>query len=355
MEPFWTEHFLLPHQGHRGCQAVADALERAREQVAEMVGSEAYEIVFTGGATEANNLAIRGTTLQYPNGHIIVSQLEHDSVWHTAIGLREAGWTVDLVHPDQHGVLAVETIEDLLRPDTRLVCLQAVNAVLGTFQPVREVADICHSRGIPVHCDMSQVFGKSPLRVQDLRADTAAISGHKLYGPKGVGALYVRRGLQLFPVSSGESGEMGLRPGSENVPGWIGLGAAARLASRASVEATSRLQELRDRFLTQISEQLDGRVHLVCGENPNRLANTALIRLPGDANKIVRMARQLVLALPRSAAPADEITRCLRAVGASDREIASCCRVSVGLTTSQEQIDRAADLLAEACEIVCPL
>lgn len=347
MEPFWSEHFLLPGQNHPGCHAVAEAIERARDGVAEMVGCEAFEIVFTGGGTESNNIAIFGVANRYAPGHIVISALEHESVWNTARSLESRGWMVDVAWPRPDGVVDVSEIERHLRDDTRLVCLQAANSVLGTIQPVCEVADLCHGRNVPVHCDAVQLFGKMPVDIASLRADTVAISGHKFYGPKGVGALFVRRGFSLTPLMFGEMREMGLRPGSENVPGWIGLGAAAKLASRCAGDAAIRMGELRDRFVFRLGDQIAPQPTLLC-ETADRLPNTATIELPGDAARVARTARQLVVATPRSSAPADEMTRCLQAIGLSPQRIGRCLRVSFGWTTSQEQTDRAADLMAEA-------
>lgn len=350
MEPFWSEHFMLPGQAHRGSRPIADALQQARQHVAEMVGCEAFEIVFTGGGTEANNLGVLGLANRSVPGRVIVSVLEHESVWNAAKSLEDRGWKIDLAMANEHGVVTAEEVERLLRPDTRLVCLQAANPVLGTCQPVRDVADLCHSRGVPVHCDAVQMCGKMPLEAGQLRADTVAISGHKFYGPKGVGALYVRRGYPLSPVAYGETCEMGLRPGTENVCGWIGLGAAAMLAGRCAAEAGARMGELKQRFLERISHQIVPIPKLLCDETLC-LPNTMLLELPGEANRIVRTARQLAIATPQSSSPADEMTRCLQAIGLPAERIRRCCRISFGWITSQDQVDLAADILAEASDL----
>lgn len=341
---------MLPGQGHRGSRPIADALQQARQYVAELLGCEAFEIVFTGSGTEANNLGVLGLANRCIPGHIIVSVLEHESVWNAAKSLENRGWTIDIAQANQRGVVTAAEIESLLRSDTRLVCLQAANPVLGTCQPVRDVSDLCHSRGVPVHSDAVQICGKMPLEISQLRADTVAISGHKFYGPKGVGALYVRRGYPLSPVTFGENCEMGLRPGSENVCGWIGLGAAAMLAGRCAAEAGARMGELKQRFLERISQQIFPEPKLLCGETLC-LPNTLLVELPGEANRIIRTARQLAIATPQASAPVDEMTRCLKAIGLPAERIRRCCRISFGWTTSQEQVDRAADILAEANDL----
>ncbi|WP_153555332.1 cysteine desulfurase family protein [Roseimaritima sediminicola] len=347
MQPYWAEHFLLPDQEHHGSRAIAEGLERAREGVAEMIGCDAFEIVFTDGGTEANNLAVLGLATDCPPGHMLISELEHDSVWNAARSLQRAGWDIEAVPCGSDGVVVAEEFTVRLRTNTRLACLQAANPVLGTLQPVREVAEACHAEGVLVHCDASQMFGKLPVDISRLRADTLSISGHKFYGPKGTGALYVRRGLVVRPIRFGESREMGVRPGTENVPGLVGLGTAAQLAARCAVEAADRLSELTDRFVFRLRDTIDPAVEVACETSP-RLPNTVTLILPTAAHHLQRVASPLIVATAQSAAPADEMTRCLAAIGMAPPQIRGALRVSIGWTTSQEQIDRAADLIAEA-------
>ncbi len=349
MQPFWATHFMLPGQEHPHAQAVSEALESAREGVAMLAGCDPFEIVFTGGGTEANNLAVLGLCRKRKPGHVLVSQLEHDSVLSAAMSLASEGWEIEVFPCEIDGVVDPNRLESLLRNDTRLVCLVAASAVLGTIQPVREVADICHNRGIPVHCDATQVFGKGSVDVTQWRVDTASISGHKFYGPKGTGALYVRRGLLLAPILYGETREMGLRPGAENIPGCVGLGAAASLAARCSADARDNLVQLRDRFIDGLRETMSPAPILLC-ELSQRLSNTLAIEMPGDAKRLQRNARQLVVATARSDSPADEFTRSLGAIRRNDAQTGRTIRVSMGWTTSREQADRAIQLLAEAWE-----
>ncbi|WP_372721335.1 cysteine desulfurase family protein [Novipirellula sp.] len=382
MQPYWATHFMLPGQEHSQAQAVGESLEQARESVAAMVGCDPFEIVFTSGGTEANNLAICGQLKTMPSPrlpgadvssakrshpiqsvlesgskavagrrHVLVSELEHDSVLGAALSLCADGVDVERVPCQENGVVDPAQVESMLRSNTRLVCLQLANPVLGTLQKVREVADICHNRGVSVHCDATQAFGKLPVEVSQLRADTVSISGHKFYGPKGSGAIYVRRGLHLSPICHGEPREMGLRPGAENVPGCIGLGAAAHLASRCESEVSDNFAELSDRFLNGLESSLGKSPILLASESP-RIANTMAIEMPCDAGLIQKAARQLVFATAQSAEPPDEITRSLKAIGRTETQIRRTIRVSLGWTTSRDQIDRAVSLLADACDTV---
>ena len=341
---------MLPGQGHAHAQAISEALENAREGLALLVGCEPFEIVFTGGGTESNNLAVIGVLSGQPAGHVIVSSLEHDSVIAAANSLGSA-WEIECVDCEPNGVVDPQLIESRLRPDSRLVCLQAANPVLGTLQPIREVADICHTRGVHIHCDATQVFGKLPIDARQLRADTMAVSGHKFYGPKGSGGLYVRRGLEISPIAFGEPREMGLRPGPENVPGCVGLGAAASLAGKCSADASDNLSELRDRLVKGLIASVDPATSVLCGDAA-RIPNTVAFELSCEAKRIQQAARKLAFATAQSDSPPDEMTRALRAIGRSDSQIARTIRVSIGWTTSRDQIDRAVEMLAEAFDVI---
>ncbi len=341
---------MLPGQEHPHAKAINEALEHAREGLALLAGCDPFEIVFTGGGTEANNLAVLGSLRKHEGGHVLTSVLEHDSVLAALASLDSNRWEVEQVPCDSSGLVDPDSFNQRLRDDTRLACLQLANPVLGTIQPVREVADSCHNRGVHLHCDATQAFGKIPVSAMALRADTISISGHKFYAPKGSGAIYVRRGLSIAPISYGEPREMGLRPGPENIPYCVGIGAAASLAGRCCEDAGDSLAALRNRFVERVMDALPGSAIDLCSDR-DRLPNTTAIELPLDAKRIQRTARSLVMATAQSESPADEFTRALRAVGRSDSQIQKTVRISLGWTTSQEQVDRASDLLVEACEL----
>jgi cysteine desulfurase len=349
MQPFWSMHFMLPGQEHPYAQAIGESLENARESVAMLVGCEPFEIVFTGGGTESNNLAIMGMLSQGAPAHLLLGALEHQSVLGVGERLASAGWNVSTVPCRTDGRIDPEQFASLIRKETRLACLQLANPVLGTIQPVREIAEACHRRGVMLHCDATQAFGKIAVDAAQLGADTIAISGHKFYGPKGSGALYVRRGLSLAPITFGEPREMGLRPGAENIPACIGLGAAAGLAARGANDAEANLLELRERLVNGILSSINPSPKILCSTAP-RLPNTLAIEFPVSARQIQRTARQLAVASSQSSTPPDEITGALREVGCSDSQIGRTIRLSVGWTTTRDQVDRAVELLADACD-----
>lgn len=349
MQPFWSTHFLLPGQEHPRAQVIGESLESARECVSMLIGCEPFEVVFTCGGTESNNLAILGALARRTPAHLLVGALEHQSVIGAASRLAESGWHVESVPAEVDGRIDPQRLASMIRRDTQLACMQLANPVLGTIQPVRELAEVCHKRGVLLHCDASQAFGKISVDASLLEADTIALSGHKFYGPKGSGALYIRRGLSLAPIAFGEPREMGLRPGPENVPACIGLGAAATLAARGTGDVETHLSELRDRLINGIESNINPVPKIVCETAP-RLPNTVTMELPVSARKVQRIAREVVAATPQSNSPPDEMTRVLREVGCSDSQIGRTMRLSVGWTTTRDQIDRAIAVLADACD-----
>lgn len=368
MQAYWSTHFMLPSQSHAHAAAVGEAIESARENVSMLLGCDPFEVVFTSGGTEANNLGVLGAAMishagsdpydtspgfpfrdDVPPPHALVSEVETESVIAAANHLRLLGWRVNCVPSDSQGVVSVEAFASRFEPTTRLVCLQLANPVLGTIQPIRKLADRCHSRGIRIHCDGTAAVGRIPIDVHALRVDTLSLTAHKFYGPKGSGVLYVRRGLDMHPISFGESREMGLRAGSENVPGIVGLGAAAALTARCVDEAQATLRELCERLIQGLRKTLDGRIELL-SEHVERLPSTVAIDLGTEAKRIQKSARQLVVAAAQSKSPPDDFTRILRAAGRTEPQIGRTLGFSVGWTTSREQIDRAVDLIAEAYE-----
>lgn len=349
MQPYMNHHFFLPSQQHPLCGAVNESLEQARESVSFLVGCDAFEIVFTGSGTEANNLAILGATQDERPGHILVSSVEHESVILAAESLLGRGWQVEQVPCGSLGQIDPESVAQRLREDTVLVCIQLANPVTGTVQPISQIADVCHKRGVRLHCDATQAFGKIAVDAVTLGADTMSISGHKFYGPRGSGALYLRGGLKLSPISYGESREMGLRPGPENIPAWVGMGVAASLVSRCIDEVETTFQELQERFINGMNYSLGEAVFLGVGDVP-RLPNTLCVELPVPASRVQEIARDLVVRAAEASLPPCEMTRVLTAAGRSPEQIARTLQISLGWTTSREQIDRAVEELAGACD-----
>ena len=349
MRPFWGEHFYLPGQEHPHAQATTESLENAREQLSFLVGCDPFELVYTSGGTEANNLGILGATADLPPGHVLCTPVETEEVDRTLARLAKQGWTIEALPCDEYGRVSPQTFASRLRSETTLACVQLANPTLGTIQPVSEISELCRKRGVHLHCDASQGFGKISVDACELGADTLALSGHKFYGPKGTGALYIRRGLRIAPITYGEPREMGLRAGSENVPGYIGLGTAAAMAARCASDAQNTYTTHLHRLLSGLQSSLNGGV-LSLSDETNSLPNTVCLELPVAARDAQRRGRDLVFTTGRSSNPPDEMTRVLRAVGRTESQIARTVAISLGWTTSRDQIDRTVELLAEACD-----
>ncbi len=278
MLPFFSEGYGNPSELHRLGRVARAAVDEARARVAAALGAGEKEIVFTSGGTEADNLALLGYLRGSPPGHLIVSAVEHPAVMEPARALERAGWAVDRVPVDAWGVVDRDAYEQAFRSETRLVSIMLANNVVGTIQPVAELARIAHARGAVFHTDAVQAVGALPVDVCDLGVDLLSLSGHKLYGPKGVGALYVKRGTRLTPIVHGGGQERRLRSGTENVPGVVGLGEAMTLATEAMPEARPRVEALRDEIVRRLHESVPDVTLL---GHPTR-------RLPGNVAITVR-------------------------------------------------------------------
>lgn len=235
------------------------ALDEARAKVAALVGAETDEIIFTASATESNNLAVKGMALanRKKGKKILFSEIEHYSIMHQADFLRGLGFEVDFVGVDEYGVVRMEDLKQKTTPDTFLVSVMHANLEIGTVQPIAEIARFCKERGILFHSDGAATCGNMPVDVKELGVDAMTISGHQFYGPKGAGALYLRRGVPMRPVLNGGFQEMGFRAGTENIPAIVGLGEASRLAKEEMTERVGRLTGLGKRLMSGIGETVD--------------------------------------------------------------------------------------------------
>jgi cysteine desulfurase len=254
MAPYWSAVFGNSESAHAFGQAAANALERARQTVADVLGCRPAEIVFTGSGSEADNLALHGVAwaarCSGRGNHIVTTPVEHHAVGRTADQLRDLfGFEVTHVPVDGCGRVDPDDVAAAIRPDTILVSVMTANNEVGTVQPVAEIGRICRERGVPFHSDAVQAAGRLPLNVKDLNVDLMALSAHKFYGPKGVGLLYVRRDTPFVSLLTGGDHERGRRPGTVNVAGAVGLATALRLAEEEREAETTRLQRLRDRLI----------------------------------------------------------------------------------------------------------
>ncbi|MBW3596744.1 MAG: cysteine desulfurase [Planctomycetes bacterium] len=355
MLPFLAEHFGNPSSTHALGRACREAIEDARSRIAALLGTDPDEIVFTSGGTESNNVAIKGVMLREPpsaGGHLVISAIEHPAVTAPAGWLREWGYGVTVVPCNRQGVVEPERIAEALRPQTRLVSIMHANNETGVVQPIRRIAEICRRAGVLLHTDAAQSVGKIRTHVDELGVDLLTLAGHKVYAPKGIGALYIRSGVAVDPVIHGAGQEAGLRPGTENVPYIVGLGQAALLAHKSLDRSTERMASLRDLLARRLSDPI-GPELTINGDGAERLPNTLSVSFPGVVGgELLGRIPELYAstgAACHSDAP-EHISATLAAMGLSAEQARGTIRLSVGWYTSEEEIDRAADLLLGAWE-----
>jgi cysteine desulfurase len=347
MTPFLTGGFGNPSSTHAEGRRAKSALEKARKRVARCLGSSTAELVFTSGGSESNNLAIRGLVEARGGGHVITSAVEHPAVLEVVLSLETEGRiALTIVGVDRFGRVDPGTVTAALRDDTVLVSLMLANNEVGTLQPLREVADLCRERGVAIHTDAAQAVGKVAVNVTDLGVDLLSVAGHKLYAPKGVGALYVREGVEIMPQIRGASHERGRRAGTENVLLTVGLGTACELAQHEIAGEQERLNDLRGRLAAGLRAGCEDLVEH--GHPEDRLPNTLSVAFPGrDAGALLGGLAEDLAASAGSAchSGATMISYVLQAMGVEPELARATVRLSLGRFTTEEEIDRAVELI----------
>jgi len=280
MLPYFEEHFGNPSCLHDWGDAARQAIEEARVQVAALVGAESEEIIFTSSGTESNNFAIKGIALaqQSKGKHIVLSAIEHFSVLHSARTLEKMGFELTLVPVDKFGVVDPDDVKKSLRKDTVLVSIMFANGEVGTIEPIKEIARVTKEVSIPFHTDAIAAAGALPVNVKELGVDALSLTANQFYGPKGAGALYVRRGVRIMPLLDGGVQEGGRRAGTEDIPAIVGLGKAAELARINMKSRVMQLTPLRDRLINELPAGID---HIIATGHPTN-------RLPGNASFCIR-------------------------------------------------------------------
>jgi len=350
MLPWLRESFGNPASAHGHGRAAAEAVDTARRQIADLVGCSGSEVVFTSGATEANNLALKGAVESAPTGRnrILVAATEHKSVLDTAAWIRDQGHSVDLVSVGRDGVVDLAAMHAIVGPDVAVVSVMLANNETGVISPIADVCALARSVGALTHTDASQAVGKIPVDVRALDVDLASVSSHKLYGPQGVGALYVRRRTILAPLLHGGGHERGLRSGTLNVPGIVGFGAAADIAARRLDSDAPRFRYLIGLLRSQLAAAVPT-VQVVAldpdtGTEPDALSNTLNVRFPGvDAEALIANTPRVAVSTGSACsafmpAPSHVLLAML-----GDPDAASeCIRFSVGRATTEADVLEAA-------------
>lgn len=349
MLPFLRDHFGNPSSSHVLGRAARGAVGRAREQVAALIGSDPDEIFFTSGGTESNNLAVRGVAeARSDRRHLVTSVIEHPAAAAPCAWLERQGWRVTRAGVDADGRVAVGQVVAALSTETALVTIMHANNETGVLQPVRAVADASRQAGATVHTDAAQSVGKVPVDVGALGVDLLSIAGHKVYAPKGVGALYVRRGTPLQPFVLGAGHEGGLRPGTENVASIVGLGVACERARLDLASESARVRALRDRLWHELSEGVPGLA--LNGLSSERLPNTLSVRFPRVSGSALLDAVPSLAASTGSACHAghEEASAVVVAMSIPAREALGTIRLTLGRGTTEAEVRRAAQALAES-------
>ena len=342
---------MVPHLGgrrgnpsslHAFGGSAREELELARERVASLIGASPGEIVFTSGGTESDDLAIFGLARSAgaDQRHAVVSCVEHAAVRESAKRLQSEGFEVTWIGVDEDGLVDTARFAASLRPDTALAAVVWANNEVGTVEPVLELADICAEGRVPFHADAVQAAGRVPIDVSEVPVSTLALSGHKLYGPQGIGALYVREGVSLEPIVYGGGQEKGLRSGTENVAGIAGLGEAARLAGEEMDDRVAHERDLRDRIMVAMAEIPDVSVN---GHSERRLSNNVHLTVAGvEAESLVLYLDSLGYAIGSGSACSSgghKASPVLLAMGLTEREAFSVVRITVGKDNTAEEVD----------------
>ncbi|AKL95233.1 cysteine desulfurase NifS [Clostridium aceticum] len=343
MLPYFNQHFGNPSSIHSFGRESKKAVDSARDKVAKSLGAKPEEIYFTGSGSEADNWAVKGVAYALKNkgNHIITSKIEHHAVLHTCEYLEKEGFEVTYLDVDQDGLVSLQDLKNAIKENTILITIMYANNEIGTIQPIKEMASIAKEKSIIFHTDAVQAYGTIEMNVEELGADLISISAHKIYGPKGVGALYIKKGIRLHQLMHGGGQEKKRRAGTENLPGIVGFGKAAELAHENIKEHNEHLTQLRD----QLIRKLTGKIPYT------RLNGHPTKRLPGNVNVSFEFieGESLLLSLDMLGIAGSSGSACtsgsldpshvLMAIGLSHEIAHGSLRLSLGYLTTQEEID----------------
>jgi cysteine desulfurase len=350
MEPWHAQAFGNPSSLHTLGRQARDAVETARAQVAALLGARPREIVFTASGTEADNLALAAADGASGSGHLVTSAIEHPAILETARALERRGVAVTHVPVDADGLVDPAVVRDSMKPRTRMVSIMAANNVIGAIQPVTEIGRAAREAGALFHTDAVQAVGKTPFNLAEQPIDLLSLSAHKLHGPKGVGALYVRDGVTLSPIIHGGGQERGLRSATENVAGIVGFGVAAELAAAEMADDNVRLTALRERLIAGILSACPQAY--VIGHRQRRLPGHVCLGFAGQEGEAIRLLLALdeagIMASTGSACSAShaaEPSYVLRALGFDPFRARGALRLTLGRFNTEAEVDRTIDIL----------
>jgi cysteine desulfurase len=350
MLPWFSENFgNAASRTHVFGWKAAEAVDIARRQIADLIGCSDKEIIFTSGATESNNLALKGVFDAHLNkgNHIITIQTEHKAILDVCEHLENLGASVTYLKPDSNGLISAEEIEEVIRPETILVTVMFANNEIGVIQPITEIAEVCRKNKVIFHTDATQAVGKIETNVQKDGIDLMSFSGHKIYGPKGVGVLYIKKKTNLIAQMDGGKHERGLRSGTLNVPGIVGLGKACKIAQAEMTSERVRLHQLRSRLESNILDNItDSFVHAILSPRLDHLTNICFPKIDGE--NFLMSLRDLAVSSGSACTSASiEPSHVLKALNIEDNLAYSSIRFSLGRFTTEEEVDFAISYLTK--------
>lgn len=354
MEPYFCEYFGNPSTLYSLGQKSKEALEKARKRVANAINAKPEEIIFTSGGSESDNLAIKGIAFknQDKGKHIITSEIEHPAVKETLVFLESIGFEVTYLPVYGDGIIKIEDLKKAIRDDTILITVMHANNEIGTIQPIAEIGKVAKEKGIIFHTDAVQTFGKIPVDVEELGVDLLSLSSHKIYGPKGVGALYIRKNTRLVPQIHGGGQERGLRSGTENIPGIVGFGKAAEMAGENQKKDYDYLIQIRDGIIDKVLEEIPA--SYLNGDKEKRLPNIINFRfsaIEGESLILLLDAKGINSSTGSACSSKNlKASPILKALGLEDVDVHGSLRLSLGLENSIEDVDVVVEAIRESVE-----
>ncbi len=343
MKPYFSDKYGNPSSFHGKGFDAQTAMKGARERVASLIGAESSEIIFTSSATESNNLGIFGAMRRYKKkgNRIVVSNIEHISIMNIVKGLKREGFEIEYIPVDAQGIIQLGALDELINDDTILVSVMAANGEIGTIQPIKKVTDVAHEHGALFHTDATAAAGQISIDVSEPGIDLMSLSSNDLYGPKGVGALYMRKGLRVRPMMLGGGQEDGLRSGSENIPGMVGMGKAAELAKGGMAAEAERLTGLRDALITGLTQTIPE--SYLNGHSTERLPNNANVRFSYiEGESLILSLDQLGIQVSSGSACTAktlEPSHVLRALGLKHEEAHGSLVFTLGRDNREEHVE----------------
>lgn len=347
MMPYFREHYGNPSSIHKYGRLANVAIQNARKRIASLINADPKEILMTSGGTESNNTALYGITRKNKGKHIITSSIEHDAILEPCKRLESEGFHITYLPVDRHGFVNLEVLKKEILSDTCLVSIMFANNEVGTIQPIKEIAKIVHEKNIPFHTDAVQAVGKTPVDVKDLGIDLMSISSHKINGPKGVGALYVKNGIKLDPLILGGGQENGFRSGTENVVGVVGFGKASQLAKDNMEQNQEHFKKLGNMLCLQIMKEIP---HVTVNGHPEkRIPNNTHFTFLGvnGEDLIIKLDENGIAASTGSACSVrvQKASHVLKAMGFSHEQIMGSLRLTIGISNTKEEIDETVQIL----------